>query len=197
MDALPVRHAAGAETRKTSTDPPHNLKPVMEHYVGIDVGTGSARACIINANGDIVGLASENIGLWQPQQGYYVGLAPISHLPSPINEQPRLHLSPGDCSLSPCSNHVDKLPRNNLQTTYGSAYVPPSSALWTSTALMHQPSKASASMLRAPSPSFLMTPMNQCLSLVRDLKVTTMLFSGSTIDRWPRRRRSMPQNITY
>ena len=72
MDALPVRHAAGAETRKASTDPPHNLKTVMEHYVGIDVGTGSARACIINANGDIVGLASENIGLWQPQQGCYV-----------------------------------------------------------------------------------------------------------------------------
>lgn len=44
----------------------------MDHYIGIDVGTGSARACIINDKGEIVGLASENIGLWQPQQGYYV-----------------------------------------------------------------------------------------------------------------------------
>ena len=45
----------------------------MDNYIGIDVGTGSARACIINSKGDIVGLASENIGLWQPEQGYYVG----------------------------------------------------------------------------------------------------------------------------
>lgn len=44
----------------------------MDHYLGIDVGTGSARACIIDGKGDIVGLASENIGLWQPEQGYYV-----------------------------------------------------------------------------------------------------------------------------
>ena len=48
--------------------PPH----VLDHYIGVDVGTGSARACIIDAKGDIVGLASENIGLWQPQTGYYV-----------------------------------------------------------------------------------------------------------------------------
>lgn len=44
------------------------------HYIGIDVGTGSARACIMDANGDIVGLASEDIALWQPEPGYYVGL---------------------------------------------------------------------------------------------------------------------------
>ena len=36
------------------------------------MGTGSARACVIDGKGDIVGLASENIGLWQPEQGYYV-----------------------------------------------------------------------------------------------------------------------------
>ena len=40
--------------------------------MGIDVGTGSARACIINSKGDIIGLDSENIGLWQPEPGYYV-----------------------------------------------------------------------------------------------------------------------------
>lgn len=44
----------------------------VNHYIGIDVGTGSARACIISEDGDIVGLASENIALWQPQAGYYV-----------------------------------------------------------------------------------------------------------------------------
>ena len=52
--------------------------PVMQaktgYYIGIDVGTGSARACVIDHNGDIVGLASENIGLWQPEQDYYVRL---------------------------------------------------------------------------------------------------------------------------
>lgn len=45
---------------------------LIDHYIGIDVGTGSARACVVNSNGDIVGLDSEEIGLWQPQQGYYV-----------------------------------------------------------------------------------------------------------------------------
>ncbi|KAI1652128.1 Pentulose kinase [Daldinia loculata] len=42
-----------------------------DHYIGIDVGTGSARACLIDSSGDIKALASEAIKLWQPQQGYY------------------------------------------------------------------------------------------------------------------------------
>ncbi|KAI1083831.1 Pentulose kinase [Whalleya microplaca] len=42
-----------------------------DHYIGIDVGTGSARACLIDEAGDIKALASEAIKLWQPQQGYY------------------------------------------------------------------------------------------------------------------------------
>lgn len=46
----------------------------VDYYMGIDVGTGSARTCIIDGKGDIVALASENIGLWQPQHGYYVGI---------------------------------------------------------------------------------------------------------------------------
>ncbi|KAI2641944.1 Nup93/Nic96-domain-containing protein [Xylaria nigripes] len=41
------------------------------HYIGIDVGTGSARACLIDSTGDIKALASEPIKLWQPQTGYY------------------------------------------------------------------------------------------------------------------------------
>ncbi|KAK4214439.1 FGGY family of carbohydrate kinase [Rhypophila decipiens] len=38
----------------------------QNHYIGIDVGTGSARACIIDSTGEIKGLASHNIKLWQP-----------------------------------------------------------------------------------------------------------------------------------
>lgn len=64
----------------------------MDHYLGIDVGTGSARACVIDGKGDIVGLASENIGLWQPQQGYYVGSL----------ERPSLH----NIGLTPCTGTI-------------------------------------------------------------------------------------------
>lgn len=58
--------------RQNSFDPRNSVNVSEDHYIGIDVGTGSARACIINAKGDIVALASENTGLWQPQHGYYV-----------------------------------------------------------------------------------------------------------------------------
>lgn len=71
MASVPFR-AASNTRRKYSTDPREELWPQLDHYIGIDVGTGSARACIMNSQGDIVGLASENIGLWQPQTGYYV-----------------------------------------------------------------------------------------------------------------------------
>lgn len=42
----------------------------QDYYIGIDVGTGSARACIIDATGEIKALASQNIKLWQPAAGY-------------------------------------------------------------------------------------------------------------------------------
>ena len=59
-------------SRSSSVDTRNEVHVLQNHYIGIDVGTGSARACIINEAGDIVGLSSENIGLWQPQTGYYV-----------------------------------------------------------------------------------------------------------------------------
>jgi ribulose kinase len=50
---------------------------MTDHYIGIDVGTGSARACLIDGTGDIKALASEDIKLWQyagkNQETYYVG----------------------------------------------------------------------------------------------------------------------------
>ncbi|KAA8650040.1 FGGY-family carbohydrate kinase [Aspergillus tanneri] len=65
--SLPYRRPS----RQALRDAREDIQPHIDHYIGIDVGTGSARACIIDGRGDIVGLASENIGLWQPQQGYY------------------------------------------------------------------------------------------------------------------------------
>ncbi|RAO73802.1 uncharacterized protein BHQ10_009814 [Talaromyces amestolkiae] len=72
MASLPYRRQPSRQTsRQASTDDREAVQAQMDYYIGIDVGTGSARACIINDKGDIVGLASENIGLWQPQQSYY------------------------------------------------------------------------------------------------------------------------------
>ncbi|KAL2355208.1 FGGY family of carbohydrate kinase [Cryomyces antarcticus] len=68
---MPFRQPYKQQSRQMSVDPHNELHPVLDHYIGIDVGTGSARACIMNERGDIVGLASENIGLWQPETGYY------------------------------------------------------------------------------------------------------------------------------
>ena len=76
MASTPFRPAPGSgvrtPTRQNSVDARNEVHVQQNHYIGIDVGTGSARACIINEAGDIAGLSSENIGLWQPQTGYYV-----------------------------------------------------------------------------------------------------------------------------
>ena len=42
-----------------------------DYYIGIDVGTGSARACVIDDKGNIVGLASQDIKTWQPHPEFY------------------------------------------------------------------------------------------------------------------------------
>lgn len=43
-----------------------------EHYIGVDIGTGSARVCIVDRTGDIKAVASKDIRTWQPQNTYYV-----------------------------------------------------------------------------------------------------------------------------
>lgn len=66
-------HSSGAHNN-------HHLTASQEHYIGIDVGTGSVRACLIDSTGEIKALAAENIKLWQPATGYggthYVRLRP-------------------------------------------------------------------------------------------------------------------------
>ena len=98
-----------------SIDPHNDLNPHMDHYVGIDVGTGSARACIINSKGDIVGVASENIGLWQPEQGFYVR-------PLTFN-----NTSPPACPPASTDKMGQELTsyRNNQPMISGAAFAPP------------------------------------------------------------------------
>ena len=82
MDSLAVRKPSRQPSSQPPIDPQNDINIQTDHYIGIDVGTGSARACIIDSKGDIIGLASESIGLWQPEHGYYVrSLKSFSHCP--------------------------------------------------------------------------------------------------------------------
>ncbi len=124
MATLPLRQSFRQPSRQVSTDPHNDLNIQMDHYIGIDVGTGSARACVIDGKGDIIGLASENIGLWQPEHGYYVrdtlqSLSLRSHL---------LHLS--------MARYINIMTRNNPPITSGKPFASRSSEYSPSTTSM-------------------------------------------------------------
>lgn len=133
MVSLPYRLPSRQNSRQASRDSRDFIQVHQDHYIGIDVGTGSARACIIDGKGDIVGLASENIGLWQPQQGYYV--RPLGLLPSLLL----------DCCLTIRQ-------RNNPRTISGDVFACPSSALLASITSTQLLSGALGSMRRARWP---------------------------------------------
>ena len=40
-------------------------------YIGVDVGTGSARSALVTAKGDILRTASQEIQIWQPQPQFF------------------------------------------------------------------------------------------------------------------------------
>ena len=42
----------------------------MSAYLGIDVGTGSARAGVFNGQGKILGTATKPIQMWRPQSDF-------------------------------------------------------------------------------------------------------------------------------
>ena len=43
----------------------------MEHYVGVDVGTGSVRAALVASDDTVVQTAVEPIEIYRPQAGFY------------------------------------------------------------------------------------------------------------------------------
>ena len=48
------------------------FRRAMAHYIGLDVGTGSARACLIDDKGDILSVAVKEIKTWHERADYYV-----------------------------------------------------------------------------------------------------------------------------
>ena len=44
----------------------------MAHHIGLDVGTGSARACLIDEKANILSVAVQDIKTWHEKADYYV-----------------------------------------------------------------------------------------------------------------------------
>lgn len=45
--------------------------PKLNYFVGVDVGTGSARAALVTENGKIASVAERKIQTWNPQSDFY------------------------------------------------------------------------------------------------------------------------------
>lgn len=43
----------------------------IEYFVGVDVGTGSARACVIDSTGEILAVTTQAITKWEPKPDYF------------------------------------------------------------------------------------------------------------------------------
>ena len=41
------------------------------YYIGVDVGTSSVRAAVVDASGRIISFSSEDIRIWQPSESLY------------------------------------------------------------------------------------------------------------------------------
>jgi len=50
----------------------------MAHYIGLDIGSGSARACLIDEKGDILSVAVKDIKTWHEKADYYVFMPLVS-----------------------------------------------------------------------------------------------------------------------
>lgn len=57
---------------QSTTDFDKNVKSTKAHYIGVDIGTASARACVINEDGELVAAATERTHTWRPQAGSFV-----------------------------------------------------------------------------------------------------------------------------
>lgn len=43
----------------------------QQYFIGVDVGTGSARAALVNSNGKVLKSFVKNIQTWNPQPDHY------------------------------------------------------------------------------------------------------------------------------
>jgi hypothetical protein len=63
----------------------------MAHYIGLDVGTGSSRACLINEKGDILSVAVKDIQTWHDKADYYVRSSTELNRLIGRNNRPRMY----------------------------------------------------------------------------------------------------------